>query len=95
MTTVTATTAMTTKTATRGGGTAPCERPQRVDFDEGEFDAACDVCGVRPTAIVVRVWDEEFEALQKAGEIGLVEARAFCAEHQGAADALYHQLVRP
>jgi len=88
-------TTKTTKTATRGGAVVTSGRTQRVDFDEGEFDAACDVCGVRPTAIVVRVWDEEFEALQKTGEAGLVEAHAFCAEHQGAADDLYHQLVRP
>jgi nucleotide-binding universal stress UspA family protein len=89
------TTTTTTTTATRGGAVVTSGRTQRVDFDEGEFDAACDACGVRPTAIVVRVWDEEFEALQKTGEAGLVEAHAFCAEHQGAADDLYHQLVRP
>jgi hypothetical protein len=63
-----------------------------VDYDEGEFDEACDVCGVRPTAIAVRVWDEDDEASQKAGEPGLVEHHHFCAEHEGAADALYHEL---
>jgi hypothetical protein len=66
---------------------------RRVDFDEGEFEAACEICGVRPTAIVVAVWDEDFEALQKLGETGPVERHAFCAEHQGAADALYHELT--
>jgi hypothetical protein len=77
------------------GGRAATGLARRVDFQEGEFEAACDVCGVRPTAIVVRVWDADFEALQKAGESGPIERHAFCAEHEGAAEALYRALTPP
>ena len=77
------------------GRRAIADLARRVDFDEGEFDAACDICGVRPTAIVVRVWDEDFEALEKAGETGPVERRAFCAEHEAAAEALFKELTYP
>jgi hypothetical protein len=75
----------------RGAATGP---GRRVAYDEGDFDAACDVCGIRPTAVAARVWDENPEVLQKAGELGLVEHHHFCAEHEGAADALYHELRR-
>jgi hypothetical protein len=80
--------------ATILGGRAATGLGRRVDFVEGEFEAACDVCGVRPTAIVVQVGDADFEALQKAGESGPVERHAFCAEHQGAAEALYRELTQ-
>jgi hypothetical protein len=65
----------------------------RVDLIEGEFAAPCEICGVRPTSIIVRVWDDDLEALQKLGETGPIERHPFCAEHQGAADALYHELT--
>jgi hypothetical protein len=81
-------------TATRDGTRATTGRAQRVEFVEGEFDAACDVCAVRPSAILVRVRNEDREALEAPGEIDPVEQYAFCAEHQGAADALYHELAR-
>jgi hypothetical protein len=81
--------------ATIPGGRAVTDPVRRVGLEEGEFEAACDVCGVRPTAIVVRVVDADFEALQKAGESGPVERHAFCAEHQGAAEALYRELTQP
>jgi hypothetical protein len=64
----------------------------RVDLVEGLFEAPCEICGVRPKALVVRVREEDLEALQKAGEIGPVERHPFCAEHQGAADALYQEM---
>jgi hypothetical protein len=81
-------------TATRDVIRPTTGRAQRVEFVEGEFDAACDVCAVRPSAIFVRVWDEDPEALEQSGVTGPVEQRAFCAEHQGTADALYHELAR-
>jgi hypothetical protein len=70
------------------------DRTVRVDVIEGEFEEACELCGVRPTAITVQVWDEDFEALQKVGQATLVERHAFCAEHQGAADILSHELAQ-
>ena len=79
--------------ATIEGGRPAAGIARRVDFVEGEFEAPCDICGVRPTAIVVAVWDEDFEALQKTGATGPVARHAFCAEHQGAADALYRELT--
>jgi hypothetical protein len=77
-----------------GGGRAGAGLVLRVDLVEGDFAAPCELCGVRPTAAVVRVWEEDPEALQPAGAAGPVERHPFCARHRGAAGALYQMLAR-
>ena len=73
-----------------GGGRAAAGLVVRVALVEGECDAPCEICDVRPTAVVVRVWEEDPEA----GATGPVERHPFCAQHKGAAGALYHELTR-
>jgi hypothetical protein len=74
---------------------APLPYPH-VAFEEGEFeDHACAICGVMPCSIRVRDTDEEIE-FEEAQKTGLPEAtpyRYFCAEHQTAAERLYHELA--
>jgi hypothetical protein len=66
-------------------------RSMSLSVIEGEFEDACEVCAVRPTAVLVRVVEEDCEAAPKAGD-GVrretVRDRYFCAEHIGAADEL-------
>jgi hypothetical protein len=76
------------------GGRAAGGLVLRVDLVEGDFAAPCEICDVRPTAIIVRVWEEDPEALQEAGEVGPVERHPFCARHRGAAGAFYQMLTR-
>ena len=63
-----------------------------VFVDEGDFEAACEICFVRPTSILVEIRRPDLEAAQKTGEAAVlepVERRYFCAEHICAADMVY------
>ena len=65
-------------------------RPQ-VDVIEDEFEQPCEVCMVRPTAVLVRIAEPDFEALEKVGESAppeTVTKRYYCAEHIGAVNEL-------
>jgi hypothetical protein len=76
------------------GGRAAAGLVLRVGLVEGEFAAPCEICDVRPTAVVVQVWEEDPEAIQQAGEAGPVERHPFCTRHRGAAGAFYQMLTR-
>ena len=64
----------------------------RVDVIEGEFEEACEVCHVRPTAAQVhiaapvRVLREDAMATWPQNVTPRVTRRFFCAEHIGAVD---------
>jgi hypothetical protein len=77
-----------------GGGRAAAGLVVRVDLVEGEFDLPCEICGARPAVTVVRVWEEGPTAPQRPGAAGPVERHPFCARHQGAGGALYHDMTR-
>jgi hypothetical protein len=66
----------------------------RVDLVEGAFDAPCEICGLRPTAMVVRLWEAEPGAPQDAGAFGPIERHPFCVRHKSAAAALYQMFTR-
>jgi hypothetical protein len=62
----------------------------RVDVIESEFEEACEVCHVRPTAAQVRIAepDEVLREDAMATWPQRVTRRFFCAEHIGAVNEL-------
>ena len=59
------------------------------------FPHACEVCGSSPCFLLVHMGEEDFEALQKAGEAAMPERHYFCADHMGEAGALRHSTYDP